>query len=135
MASGQSSQSLKSVRPYASHVTRTLHTLRLGHVVCLVLKGNEWLVGWNSSKTAPQYGRSTPDGQRKHGRHAEQHALQLAERRGGKVKEVIVLRWTKTGELKMARPCVACQEALRQAGIKPRLVWYSTDDGRLERLG
>lgn len=76
-----------------------------------------------------------PDGTKKYGKHAERAALQLADRIGGRIRRVVVMRWTKDGALALSKPCEACQIALYGAGVRPRDVWYSTDEGTLERLG
>lgn len=42
------------------------------------------------------------------------------------------IRVTKGGKLANARPCTACEAYIRASGIK--VVWYSTDEGKIERL-
>jgi len=76
-----------------------------GKTVCLLLVGNQWIYGENDrEKTSPQLEKCTPDGAKRYTLHAEERALQLARRVGGKIRKVLVLRWTKAGELTMARP-------------------------------
>ena len=108
---------------------------RLGGVVCLLLAGKRWIVGWNSPKTSPALQRSIGDGKsEKATRHAEAHALQLARRAGGKIRAVYVLRWTKQGRLTMARPCPHCSELLWKAGVPARIVHYSDWEGKMRNM-
>lgn len=116
-----------------------------GKVVCFMRIGNSWIKGTNDkSKTSPAWYKFWEDkNSTLYTRHAEQHALQLLSRQlktvtlhkhGWRIKEILVLRWTKNGELAMAKPCKHCQVNLKFAGINPRNIWYSTSDGQLENL-
>lgn len=65
-------------------------------------------------------------------RHAEVAALRKlwpSERRGVRVWS---LRWTRAGNLALAKPCAACQEAMRAAGVKA--VYFSTATGEIAVL-
>lgn len=64
--------------------------------------------------------------------HAEVSALQKLwpnKRRGTTVWSI---RLTRTGRLAEAKPCPACDQFLRENGVKA--VVYSTQDGRIERM-
>ena len=45
---------------------------------------------------------------------------------------MLVVRLSKTGELRSAKPCLACATALREAGIKK--VFYSSYSGEILKL-
>ena len=74
------------------------------------------------------------DGSVKENRHAEAHALQLAERSGGRIKKVYVMRMTKSGKLTMAKPCKDCQARLWLAGVRARDVQYTNWEGSFEGM-
>ena len=96
-----------------------------------MLVGNRLIFGENSPKTSPKLTRTFPDGKQTCGTHAEDHALQLAARSGGKIRRVVVLRWTKSGKRSMARPCPYCEARLLTAGVKMRNVSYSDWSGEV----
>lgn len=81
----------------------------------------------NSDKTHPRFARRYKDNHEGHQLHAEMSVL-LAARPGD---NVFVFRFTKDGELSMAKPCEFCQKFLKQAGIKT--VTYSDWDGNMIR--
>ena len=56
--------------------------------------------------------------------HAEIAALVRASRCKGSPYKIRVVRVNSQGELRMAKPCLICAEAIRLAGVK--LVEYST---------
>lgn len=65
-------------------------------------------------------------------RHAEVVALSDLwpnKRHGTKLWS---LRYTRTGRLAMAKPCIRCEEFLRSCGV--RVVYYSNSDGLIEVL-
>lgn len=104
-----------------------------GKVMCVMRVGKKYVVGVNDQKTSPGFKRVMSNGDTKHTRHAEVHALQLAKRSGGKIKEVVVLRWTKAGRMTMAKPCIHCKEKLEEAGVPNRIIWYSDWRGKVVR--
>ena len=106
-----------------------------GKVVCVIRAGNRYVVGVNDDKTSPGFVRKMSNGDIKSSRHAEVHALQLAKRAGGKIREVVVLRWTKSGRMTMARPCKHCKEQLDKYGVKDRIIKHSDWKGRIVRYG
>jgi len=109
---------------------------RPGKTICLIQAGKHWVVGENNpEKTSPKLKRAMPNGHSTYTIHAEDRALQLADRNGGKIKRVIVLRWTKSGRLSMARPCEACEARLLEAGVKHRQISYSDWGGKIVAWG
>lgn len=104
-----------------------------GRVVCVIRTGKRYFIGINDDKTSPKWQRKMSNGDVKSSRHAEMHALQLAQRVGGKIKEIVVLRWTKRGKLTMARPCSHCKKRFDEAGINQRIIWHSDWDGNRVR--
>ena len=104
---------------------------RPGKTICLIQVGKRWVIGENTPKTSPRLARRFPDGQSTYGTHAEDRALQLASRSGGKIRRVVVLRWTRAGRLSMARPCPYCEARLVAAGVKLRNVNYSDWSGEV----
>jgi cytidine deaminase len=64
--------------------------------------------------------------------HAEVNALKKlwpSERKGTKV---VSLRLTRGGNLGLAKPCKACEEFMRENGVK--LCMYSNAKGEMERM-
>lgn len=106
-----------------------------GKVLCLIKVGNRWVVGENDqSRTSPAFMKRLSDGAITMTQHAEARALQLARRAGGRIKDVIVLRWTKRGKLSMAKPCAHCTEMLWKSGVKARDVRFSNWDGNIQEF-
>jgi len=56
--------------------------------------------------------------------HAEVAAIIRARGRGD---AIFVCRIGKSGDARLAKPCPACEEAIREAGIKH--VWYTDSEG------
>lgn len=85
-------------------------------------------------KTSPAWRKQYPDGAVRYTRHAEAAALQLAERYGGKIKSVLVIRLDKKGNATMAKPCPDCMERLWKAGVRARDVQYTDWKGDVVEL-
>lgn len=49
--------------------------------------------------------------------HAEIHAISLCKKLN-KAHKIVVMRFDKSGEAKLAKPCPVCQSAISAAGIK-----------------
>lgn len=65
--------------------------------------------------------------------HAEVRALQVAKMYGYKTDlTVLSIRISKSGKLKLAKPCDSCMTYMRKRGIA--CILYSTDDGTIVRL-
>jgi tRNA(Arg) A34 adenosine deaminase TadA len=58
--------------------------------------------------------------------HAEIHAIARCKTLD-KAYKILVVRFDKAGNAKMAKPCPICQSAINQSSIKR--VEYTTDDG------
>ena len=107
---------------------------RLG---CVVVNGNKVIsVGYNQLKTSPiqkKYNRYRPGDFPDHIHndtiHAEIDALNKCCFQDVDWKKITVYvgREDKAGHPRMAKPCPACEQALRERGI--RGVYYTTDDG------
>lgn len=103
-----------------------------GKVVCLIQVGKQWVIAENDrEKTSPRLVHARPDGTIVKTIHAEARALKLAARIGGKIKRVIVLRWTKGGRLSMAKPCAHCATLLSLAGVNSKKISWSNEHGEI----
>ena len=69
-----------------------------------------------------------PSGAVGHHMHAERNVLRFYKP-GDKL---IVMRFSKSGELTMAKPCKFCQEKIESLGVTQ--VTYSNWEGEFERL-
>lgn len=65
-------------------------------------------------------------------RHAELNALHNVREDVLRGADLLVVRVTKLGDIRSAKPCPACMASVVRAGI--RKVYYSTDDGTIESL-
>lgn len=81
-------------------------------------------LGFNQLKTHPKCKQEYPY------LHAEEDALMRAGEYA-KGADLFVVRLTFDG-LGMSRPCCVCTKILQEKGI--RNIYYSTDDGEIERL-
>lgn len=66
--------------------------------------------------------------------HAEIDAIVKIPRQIRHKAKVFVMRFLKTGELSMAKPCPMCQKFITEQGINPRNVFYTSWDGAWCRL-
>lgn len=103
----------------------TYNRVRIGAV--LVLNNKVIGKGANLSTSHPlqsfhnnRTGRVAPA----HNLHAEIHALVNCSLSNIHGAEIYVARFDRRGNLAMCRPCVACEDALRRAGVK-RVVYTS----------
>lgn len=104
-------------------------------MVCHVLYGNTLIMGKNSDKTSPRYRRVCQDGNVSYARHAEMHALdQIPHDFNPRRIKVYVMRYSKSGQLCMAKPCKDCQYRLYSMGIRPRNIWFTNALGRWEQM-
>lgn len=106
----------------------TYYRVRIGAV--LVLNNKVIGKGANLSTSHPlqsfhnhRTGRVAPS----HHLHAEIHALVDCDRSDIQGSEIYVGRFDRRGNLAMCKPCVACEDALRRAGIKR--VIYTSNQG------
>ena len=105
--------------------------IKIGSIV--VYKHSVIGMGSNTLKTAPAqrvYNKFRGDQSPEiHRLHAEMQAISRARRNRSSLKgaKLFVYRETKRGELAMCRPCAACMQAIKDAGIKK--IYYTTADG------
>lgn len=92
-------------------------------------RGVKISTGFNSyTKTHPlqkYFSQKAGDSEHKSCVHAELVAILRA--RGKEIHSIVVERKESNGILGMAKPCKACEEAIRAFGIK--MVFYSTQEG------
>lgn len=103
---------------------------RIGAV--LVIKGKVIARGYNSQKGHPlqkRYNMIRMDmGENSHHPiHAEMDVLKKIKGTDLKNAELFVFNLNNSGEQKMARPCGACMDAIKERGIKT--IHYSTPEG------
>lgn len=99
------------------------------HLAAILKRGGKVIrVGVNTDKTHPRFKRQYEDGEWGSHMHAEMNVLRFAQ--PGDVIEV--MRFSKSEELTMAKPCRWCQKFIREAGIKK--VLYTNDDGVWEEM-
>lgn len=99
------------------------------HVVAILKRGKAVVkIGACTHKTHPKSSKKFKSGDVVHSMHAEANVL----RNYKPGDQLIVLRFTKAGELTMAKPCPHCQEQIEKLDLKK--VVYSNWDGELVRL-
>lgn len=105
------------------------------NVVCHILYGKTLFEGRNSDKTSPRYRRVFPDSNIGYSRHAEAHALDKLPHDVNPARlRVYVYRYGANGELRMAKPCKDCMYRLLSMGIKARNIWFTNEQGEMERV-
>lgn len=104
-------------------------------VICEIFYGNSRIIATNDGKTAPGFKRKYEDGVTSYAGHAEMRALSMIPKSWNKKRiRMEVKRVKKDGTLAMARPCVHCQAHLWRNEIRARQVFFTNDDGVLERF-
>jgi len=99
------------------------------HVVALLIRGKSIVnISTNSRKTDPCARRSFDGDIFLHHLHAEMKALKKSKPGDA----LVVIRFTKAGNVKIAKPCVFCQQHIRNKKISE--VYYSDDDGEMKLL-
>lgn len=98
---------------------------------CVIVNGN-WKIssGYNQAKSHPRQYWANKGARRlapQSHLHAEIDALIKSKREDLTGADVFVYREDKSGALSMCRPCSACMEALRAAGVST--VTYTTREG------
>lgn len=86
------------------------------HLFAWTKIGKSYVYGVNSTKSSTRFGRRYPNGLMGYHLHAEMDLLKKIK--GFDVKEISIVRFTKSGTLTMAKPCRFCQKFLKKAGIK-----------------
>lgn len=99
------------------------------HIIAILKRGKSVIkITTNSKKTHPKFERKYRSGKSAHSLHAEM-ALVSSIQPGDTVE---VYRWLADGTPTMAMPCVYCQKALRDAGIKK--VTYTDWNGQMQTM-
>lgn len=99
-------------------------TCKFKHGAIIVKNGNPLGVGINHTINDPYF--LTDEVAAKHAAvHAEVAALTACKKSNVEGATIYVARVLKNGEPRMSKPCVACQNALKAAGIKK--VFYTID--------
>lgn len=104
-------------------------------VICTIFMGNQKIVATNDGRTSPRFRVKHDDGNITYAGHAEMRALVKVKHYDHPEKlKVVVERVRKNGTIGMSMPCKNCQIHLWKSGIKARNVWFSNEDGKLERM-
>lgn len=99
------------------------------HVAALLFRGKRLIkIGVNQTKTHPRFKRYKDNGYCGYCLHAEMDALRVAK----PGDSMMVLRFTKRGNISMAKPCIHCQQFIDDAKIK--FVYYSNWNGEIVKL-
>lgn len=106
-------------------------------VIAAACYANEMVVGRNSTKTHPDYifdYASDYGVVQASSHHAEFDVLKRL--RGVNMSKVrlYVLRFTNSGQMRMAKPCLKCQALLTAHGILAKRVFYTGVQGQWECL-
>lgn len=109
-----------------------------GQTICIIKLQKEYIVGENNrNKTSPKWMKHFKYRDETHTRHAEEHALQLFDRKKispNKIKKVVVIRFLKNGHFGMSKPCKYCQYKFWKYGIKPEIIYFSNQEGLIEGM-
>ena len=100
------------------------------HLAAWAKKGSSFVYGVNSDECSTRFRRKYRDGQIGYHLHAEMALLKKCKE--GEVDTVKVIRFSKNGNITMAKPCPYCQKFLRQYGVKR--VFYTNWNGEWESL-
>jgi hypothetical protein len=104
-------------------------------VVCTISRGNSKITATNDGQTSPRFRVRHADGNVSYSGHAECRALVGWRHYDHPERlKVVVSRYKKDGTVAMAKPCINCQAALWRAGILARHVWYTNEEGKLQRM-
>ena len=101
----------------------------LFHLAALLWRKNKLIrIGINSKRHRPEfirhYSKSPPSCM---SAHAEMDAMLSAE----PGDTLYVIRWLKSGQIAMAKPCKYCQQRIKRLKLK---VFYTNEKGEWERL-
>lgn len=99
------------------------------HVAAALYRGKSLIrIGVNTDKTHPQFHRVYKNGEEGYSLHAEMDVARFAKP-GDKV---FVMRWDKSGERTMAKPCSHCMKYLAKVGVE--FVIYSDWNGDFVKM-
>jgi deoxycytidylate deaminase len=109
----------------------------------LVVIGKQVFFGVNHNKTHPNLMMVGRDNEKVFSSiHAEMDALLKAKRmlgeeqfkKNAKKMKLYVLRVKKNGSIGLAKPCKHCQKHLFEAGLLPKNIYYTTNNGKWENM-
>ena len=100
------------------------------HLAAWTKRGSSFVYGVNSDECSTRFKRKYRDGQIGYHLHAEMALLKKSKE--GEVDTIYVIRFTKNGEITMAKPCPYCQKFLKQYGVKK--AYYTNWKGEWEVL-
>jgi len=104
------------------------------NVVAVALVGKTRWVGINNHTSHPDVIKKFRNGEENSSQHAETNCIIQIPRFARKKVKLYVARFLKNGDVSMAKPCEICQKFLVKEGIDLRNVFYSTWEGKWERL-
>lgn len=109
-----------------------------GNVIAILQVSSSIFIGVNSTKSSPKLIYRHDDGKETSTIHAEASALSSARKAGidlaSGTGRLAVLRFLASGEIGLSKPCKHCLRLLEQSGLKARNIYYSTNEGKIERL-
>lgn len=104
-------------------------------VICEISYGNSRIIATNDNKTSPSFKKTHDDGVVTYEGHAEMRALKMMPKSWNPRRvRVEVKRIRKDGTIGLSKPCLHCQSHLWKKDIRARQVFYTTDEGTLERF-
>lgn len=95
------------------------------HLVAWAKRGSSVVFGTNSVRCSTKFKRIHPDGSRGFQLHAEMDLIRKFK--PGTLKEITVVRFSKSGVPTMSKPCCYCIYFLRRHGV--RKVYYTDWNG------
>ena len=96
------------------------------HLAAILFRKRQIIrIGTNSNKTHPRFTRTYADGSCRSHLHAEMDVLRFSK----PGDSILVLRFSLSGDLTMAKPCHLCEKLLVESRIKK--VTYSDWNGEL----
>jgi hypothetical protein len=110
--------------------------LRAAHIAVLVKKNKIVKIGWNKNRTHPKTKEFPYVGSKEKysrinvGIHAELDVILKSGKDDLSGYDLMVLRVDGTGRLNSSKPCIGCQSAIRQFGIKN--IYFSNAKGLID---
>lgn len=109
-----------------------------GNVIAILEISSSIYIGVNSTKSSPKLVYLHDDGKETSTMHAEASALASARRAGHedciRYGRLTVLRFLSSGKIGLSKPCKHCLRILQDSGLKAKNIYYSSNDGQIERL-
>lgn len=102
---------------------------------CVIFYANSFVMGHNDGKTSPKYRIEYENDEPGFHGHAEMRAVSKIPKSWDPSRlKVYVKRYRKDGSIGMARPCLNCQSHLWMKGILARNVWFTDDEGQMQKF-